>query len=411
MAKREEIYTGLDIGSFKITTVVGKPNDEGSLDVIGVGVSHTTGVRKGIVNEIEETVSGISESLELAERMAGVPLGAATVNINGSHVSSISSKGAVAVGRADQEVTFEDTLRVEEAAKAIQISANKDILHVIPGIYSVDGQEGVKDPVGMNGVRLEGEVHIVAVSQPAVKNLKKCISQAGIAIQDIIASPIATAKAVAEKREMELGCVVLDIGSTTTGIVVFEEERPLHTAVLPIGSAHITNDIAIGLRTSIDVAEKVKIKYGTCLPKSVQEREKIDLSEIDMNEEGMISRKQVAEIIEARLIEIFMLVKEELRKIRRDGMLPGGALLSGGGAKLTDIDAVARGVLKLPSVIAKPHHLSGMVDKVYDPRYSTAVGLMLYQFEENEGRIDKSSTVLFDRSIKFLKKIFKTFLP
>lgn len=175
----------------------------------------------------------------------------------------------------------------------------------------------------MNGVRLEGEVHIVAVSQPAVKNLKKCTSQAGIAIQDIIASPIATAKAVAEKREMELGCVVLDIGSTTTGIVVFEEERPLHTAVLPIGSAHITNDIAIGLRTSIDVAEKVKIKYGTCLPKSVQEREKIDLSEIDMNEEGMISRKQVAEIIEARLIEIFMLVKEELRKIRRDGMLPG----------------------------------------------------------------------------------------
>lgn len=408
MAKKEEIYVGLDIGSFKITTVVGKPNTEGSLDIIGVGVSHTTGVRKGIVNEIEETVSGISESIELAERMAGIDLGSVTVNINGSHISSINSKGAVAVGRADQEVTFEDTLRVEEAAQAVQISTNKDILHVMPRIYSVDGQEGVKDPVGMNGVRLEGEVHIIAVSQAAVKNLKKCLSQAGIAIEDIIVSPMAAAKAVSGKREKELGCVVLDIGASTTGMVVFEEEKPLHTAVLPIGSAHITNDIAIGLRTSIDVAEKVKIKYGACLPNSIPEREKIDLSEIDMNEEGMIARKQVAEIIEARLIEIFMLVKDELRKIRRDGMLPGGAVLTGGGAKLTDIDAVARGVLKLPCVVGKPHHLSGLVDKIYDPRYSTAVGLMLFQFEEaaHTGGSPKVSNLLTS-----LKKIAKTFLP
>lgn len=408
MAKKEEIFVGLDIGSFKITTVVGRTDEEGELNIIGVGTSFNTGVRKGIVNEIEETVSGISESMETAERMAGVQLDSATININGSHISSFNSKGVVAVGKANQEVTYEDTIRVDEAAQAVQIPTNKEILHVIPRIYSIDGQEGVKDPVGMTGVRLEGEVQIVTVSQPAVRNLKKCVSQGGIQIEDIIASPLATSKAVASKREKELGCVVLDIGSSTTGIIVYEDERPLYVSVLPVGSAHITNDIAIGLRTSIDVAEKVKIKYGTSLTKTVPEKEKIDLSEIDMNEEGIIPRKHVAEIIEARLTEMFSMVKNELKKIGRDGQLPGGAILSGGGAKLEDIDQVAKNILKLPCVIGKPHNLKGMVDKIYDPRFSAAVGLMLYQLEERE-QIGGSRQVgiAFNR----IKKVFKTFMP
>lgn len=408
MAKKEEIFVGLDIGSFKITTVVGKADEEGELNIIGIGTSFNTGVRKGIVTEIEETVSGISESMETAERMAGVQLDSATININGGHISSFNSKGVVAVGKANQEVTFEDTVRVDEAAQAVQIPTNKEILHVIPRIYSVDGQEGVKDPIGMTGVRLEGEVQIVLVSQPAVKNLKKSVSQAGIAIEDIIASPLATSKAVVSKREKELGCVVIDIGASTTGIIVYEDERPLYTSVLPVGSAHITNDIAIGLRTSIDVAEKVKLKYGTSLPKTVPEKEKIDLSEIDMNEEGIIPRKHVAEIIEARLGEMFNMVKNELRKIKRDGQLPAGAILSGGGSKLQDIDAIAKNVLKLPCVIGKPHNLKGMVDKVYDPRFSAAVGLMLYQFEENEHMGgSKQVGVAFNK----IKKVFKTFMP
>ena len=408
MAKKEEIFVGLDIGSFKITTVVGRVDEEGELDVIGLGNSFTTGVRKGLVNEIEETVSGISESMEIAERMAGLQLDSATININGSHIGSLTSRGVVAVGKANQEVTYEDTVRVDEAAQAIQIPTNKEILHIIPRIYSVDGQEGVKDPIGMTGVRLEGEIQMVTVSQPAVKNLKKSVSQAGIAIEDIIASPLAASKAVASKREKELGCVVIDMGASTTGIIVYEEERPLYTSVLPIGAMHITNDIAIGLRTSIDVAEKVKIKYGTSLAKSVAEKEKIDLSEIDINEEGIIPRKHVAEIIEARLGEMFMLVKNELRKINRDGQLPGGAILTGGGARLQDIDSVAKTSLKLPCVIGKPHNLKGIVDKLYDPRFSTAVGLMLYQFEESENLGgSKQVGVAFDK----IKKVFKTFLP
>ena len=408
MVKKEEIFVGLDIGSFKITTVVGRADEEGELNIIGVGTSFSTGVRKGIVTEIEETVSGISESMEMAERMAGVQLDSATININGNHISSFNSKGVVAVGKANQEVTYEDIVRVEEAAQAVQIPANKEILHVIPRIYSVDGQEGVKDPVGMTGVRLEGEVQIVTVSQPAVKNLKKCIIQAGVQIEDIIASPLATSKAVASKREKELGCVVLDIGSSTTGIIVYEEDRPLYVSVLPVGSAHITNDIAIGLRTSIDVAEKVKLKYGTSIPKTVPEREKIDLSEIDMNEEGIIPRKHVAEIIEARLTEMFTMVKNELKKIGRDGQLPAGAVLSGGGAKLEDIDQVAKNVLKLPCIIGKPHNLKGMVDKVYDPRFSAAVGLMLYQLEESE---QTGGSKQVGVAINKIKKVFKTFMP
>ncbi len=408
MAAKEEIFVGLDIGSFKITSVVGRVDEEGVLDVIGLGTSFSTGVRKGLVNEIEETVSGISESMEIAERMAGIQLDSATININGSHISSFNSKGVVAVGKANQEVTLEDTFRVDEAAQAIQIPTNKEILHIIPRIYSVDGQEGVKDPVGMTGVRLEGEVQIVTVAQPAVKNLKKSVSQAGVAIDDIIAGPLAASKAVASKREKELGCVIVDIGASTTGIIVYEEEKPLYVSVLPIGAMHITNDIAIGLRTSIDVAEKVKLKYGTSLAKSVAEKEKVDLSEIDINEEGVIPRKHVAEIIEARLGELFSLVKGELRKINRDGQLPGGAILTGGGAKLEDIDSVAKSILKLPCVIGKPHNLKGIVDKVYDPRYSTAVGLMLYQFEESESKGgSKQVGVAIDR----IKNVFKTFLP
>ena len=408
MAKQEEIYVGLDIGSFKITSVVGMVNEEGTLDVIGLGTSFTTGVRKGLVNEIEETVSGISESMEIAERMAGIQLDSATVNINGSHIGSMTSRGVVAVGKANQEVTYEDTIRVEEAAQAIQIPTNKEILHIIPRIYSVDGQEGVKDPVGMTGIRLEGEVQIIAVSQPAVKNLQKSVSQAGIAIEDIIAGPLAASKAVASKREKELGCVVLDIGASTTGIIVYEDEKPLYTSVLPIGAMHITNDIAIGLRTSIDVAEKAKIKYGTSLAKSVAEKEKIDLSEIDINEDGIIPRKHVAEIIEARLHEMFTLIKGELRKINRDGQLPGGAILTGGGAKLEDIDSVAKSILKLPCIIGKPHNLKGIVDKIYDPRFSTAVGLMLYQFEEAE---NSGGSKQVGVAINKIRKVFKTFLP
>lgn len=408
MAKKEEIYVGIDAGSSKISVVVGKAEEDGVLSVIGVGTSHLTGIKKGVVSEIEETVSGISEAIEVAERTSGVPLDSATININGGHISSQNSKGVVAVGRADQEITRNDLARAEDAAQAVQIPTNKEIIHVIPRFFTVDGQEKIKEPLGMNGVRLEVEANIIAVSSQAAKNIHKCVSQAGVRVEDLIVSPLAAAKAVLGKQQRELGCAVLDIGANTTGLVVFEEDTVLYTTVFPVGSAHVTNDIAIGLRTSIDVAEKVKIKYGNATPTEMSEREKVDLSAIDLKEEGIVSQKYVAEIIEARLEEIFRLVKDELRRIGRDALLPGGIILTGGGAKVPNIDVLAKRCFSLPAEVGKPHALAGLTQKVYDPSFSTAVGLMLYSYEEvlKEG----GSSPLPD-VIGKIKKIIKVFLP
>lgn len=407
-SKNEDIYVGLDIGSSKVCAIVGVLEGEESIRVIGHGISNTTGLRKGIVNEVEETVSGISESIEIAERMSGIPIGSATININGAHINSVNSRGVIAVGKANHEVTVDDLIRVEEAAQAIQIPSNREILHVIPRSYSVDGQEDIKDPLGMTGVRLEVETHIVTISQPSLRNLTKCVAQAGIKEEDLILSPLAAAKSALSKRQMELGSVLIDIGAGTTGICVFEEGSVLYSTILPIGSGHITNDIAIGLRTSIDVAEKVKIKFGDANHKKIPPKESIDLSEIDMKEDDVILKRDVSEIIEARLFEIFRMIRDELKKINRDGLLPAGAVLVGGGARMPNISDFAKDVLKIPATVGLPKDIRGVNDKVNDPMYATCLGLMKYSFEE---RTRAGMSKQFGEAVDKVKKIFKTFLP
>jgi cell division protein FtsA len=415
MTQKEEIFVGIDIGSSKTATVVAKKEGEDHLSIIGVGVSQMTGLKKGVVAEIEDTVSGISESVEIAERMAGVDISAATVNINGSHISSLNSNGVVGVGRADQQINKEDMIRAEDAAQAVQMSPNKEILHVFPRVYKVDDQEGIKDPMGMTGIRLEVDTHIVCVAIQASKNLHKVFAHAGVRIQDEIASPLASAKAVAKKRQLDLGCVVVDIGAATTGIAVYEEGEIYHTAVLPIGGMHITNDVAIGIRTSIDIAEKVKLKFGHCRHKEVSEKDKIDLSEIDIKEEGVISRRHLSEIIEARYEEILKMVREELKGIGREALLPAGAILTGGVSKMPGADEKAKEVLKLPVELGQPHNLFGITDKVYAPSMSAAVGLLLYNYEEalesGRGTGGKSGDDMMKKAGSVAKKIFKTFLP
>jgi cell division protein FtsA len=414
MAQKEDIYVGIDIGSSKIATVIGKREGEDHLAIIGVGVSRSTGLKKGVVSEIEETVSGIAESIEIAERMAGVEVGVVSVDINGASLTSMNSNGVVGVGRADKEIGIEDVQRAEEAAQAVSISPNKEILHVFPRVFKVDDQEGIKDPIGMQGIRLEVETHIIAVSTQASGNLHKVMNQSGIKIQDEIAAPLASAKAVAHKRQIDLGCVVIDIGAATTGIAVYEDGEIYHTAVLPIGGMHITNDVAIGLRTSIDIAEKVKIKYGSAYHKQVSEKDTIDLSAIDIKEEGEVSKRHLAEIIEARYEEILKLVREDLIKIGREALLPAGAILTGGTIKLPGAEEKAKEVLKLPVELGKPHNLFGMTDKIYDPQMSAVVGLMLYNFEEAGGGKSSGKTAVPESAGKFLhtaKKIFKSFLP
>ena len=379
---RRDIIAALDIGSGSVKTVIAQiiPEEE-KPRIIGVGFSPSLGVRRGMIIDLEEAVSSIRESLEKAKRSAGAEIDRAILSVGGNHISSQYSKGVIAVGRADGEVTQEDVERVIDASQAISIPPNKEILHIIPKSYSLDDQKDIKDPVGMNGVRLEVDALIIEGSTPYIKNLNKCSDQAGIDVQDVVLSPLSAAKATLSKRQKELGVALVDIGAGTTSIAVFEENELLHTAVIPLGGSHITNDIAIGLRTSIDVAENVKIEFGHALSSEIGKKEDIDLSQIDPGEEGIVSRHHVAEIIEARLEEIFGFVNKELKSIARERLLPAGAVLTGGTSKLPGIVDLAKDSLGLPSQVGFPIPLGGLIDKVDDPAFVTATGLILWQFE------------------------------
>jgi len=378
MAKAR-VIASLDIGSSKIRTVVGNLEEKAQVpNIIGVGIANSTGMRKGAIIDVEETINSISSSLEDAERMAGEPINHVFLGIGGTHIESINSKGVIAVSHAGNEITEDDVDRVLEAAQAVSIPGNRRILRIIPKSFTVDEQKGIKYPVGMTGIRLEVDAHIITGLVPAVKNIEKCVLQAGVDIDDIIPSCLASAEAVLSKRQKELGVVVVDIGSGGTSICVFEEGTTLHTAVLPVGGENVTNDIAIGLRTSIDTAEKIKIEYGTCLPSDVSEREVIDLSLMSKIDTQKVSKKMMAEIIEARYHEIFILVKDELAKIHRDGMLPAGVVLTGASVKMPGTIDLARETLNLPVQIGFPQNFDGVVDKIDDPAYATAIGLILW---------------------------------
>lgn len=376
---KPKLIAGLDIGSSKIRTVVGTIDEKTQMpNVIGVGIAPSTGIRKGQIIDVEETITNITASLEDAERMAGEPVHHVLLGISGNHIESFNSKGVIAISSPGNEITEDDIDRVLEAAQAVAIPNNRRILRIIPKSFTVDEQKGIKYPVGMSGIRLEVDAHIVTGMVPAVRNVEKSVLQAGVDIDDIIPSVLACPEAVLSKRQKELGVVVVDIGSGGTAVAVFEEGTTLHTAVIPVGGENVTNDIAIGLRTSIDTAEKIKIEYGSCMPGEVNDREMIDLgnfSKIDMQK---VSKRHLVEIIEARYHEIFLLVKEELAKIHRDGMLPAGVVLTGAGVKIPSIIDLARETLNLPIQIGFPQNFEGVVDKIEDPAYATAIGLLIW---------------------------------
>jgi len=378
MAK-SRVIASLDIGSAKIRTVVGILEEKSQIpNIIGVGITPSSGLRKGSVIDVEEAINSISTSLEDAERMAGEPINHVFLGIGGSHIESMNSKGVIAVSNSSNEISEDDVDRVLEAAQAVSMPSNKRILRIIPKSFTVDEQKGIKYPVGMTGIRLEVEAHIVTGLVPAIKNIEKCVLQAGVDIDDIIPTSLAAPEAVLSKRQKELGVVVIDIGCGGTALSVFEEGTTLHTAVLPIGGESVTNDIAIGLRTSIDAAEKIKIEYGSCIPEEINERETIDLSLVSKIDAHRVSKKHMAEIIQARYHEIFMLAKDELAKIHRDGMLPGGIILTGGGVKMPGTIDLARETLNLPVQIGFPQNFDGVVDKIDDPAYSTVIGLLVW---------------------------------
>ena len=417
--RRNDITVGMDIGSGQVRLVVAAKEEE-KWRILGSSKAHCNGLRKGIVVDIEETVNAINKAAEVAERIAGIPIEKAVINIGGSHIKAQSSRGVVAVSRADGEVSQEDVERVLAAAQAIispDSAANREIIHVVPRSFSLDNQSDIRDPVGMNGMRLEVDALIVTGSIPFIRNLSKCISQAGIEIEGVVASPLAAAESVLNRRQKELGVVVVDIGVGTTDIAVFEEDQLIYIVTLPVGAGHITNDIAIGLKTSIDVAEKVKMEYGSAVAKDVPTKKEVNLSRISKNEEGSIKAKEIAEIIEARMEEIFSLVNKELKKIKRDGMLPAGVVLTGGGAKLPGIVDLAKKELHLPAQIGFPMRMEGFSEITDDPSFAVATGLVLWDQVDRSSGSEKLITGITDKipdvmkSVHKIKDWFKTFLP
>ncbi len=407
------MIAGLDVGSTKIATCVGQYQD-GVVDIIGLGSTPSSGMRKGVVVDIEETTSSISQALDEAEQMCGSPIPSAVVGISGSHIQSTSNKGVVAISRADGEISENDVDRVIQAAKVLPNTPNREILHIIPRQFIVDGAEGVFDPVGMNGIRLETEAIIISGGSMAIKNLSKCVLSAGLDIQEVVYSPLASAKALISKQQMELGVALMDIGAQTTSVTIFEEGDVLHTTAIPLGSSHITNDIAIGLRTSIDVAEKIKIKHGAAKAEQYNDKDSLDLSTLSDMDNDSVSLKYISEIIEARLNEMLLMIRDELRSVGKDGMLPAGIVLTGGGCQINGLTDLVKETLRLPAQIGKPlQPLSGMIDKLNDPLYSTCVGLMMWNLE-NHGSIRQNSKVDFSKmgtAVDKARGFLKQFMP
>jgi len=377
----DQIITGLDIGSSHIRVAVGQiidSDEKRETHIIGAVDVPSEGISKGAITSIEDAVSSVSGALEQAERVTGVPINNAWVGISGSHILAQESKGVVGVSRSDGEIKEEDVERTIEAARTVATPSNYEILHVLPKSFTIDGQAGIKDPVGMSGIRLEVDAEIIQGLSSQIKNITKCVYRTGLDIEDLVLSVLACAEAVLTPRQKELGVALVNIGATTTSVIVFEEGDVLHTVVIPIGGDHITSDIAIGLRTSIDVAERVKIEQGTAVTSGIHKKDELNLADFGAQDEEMVSLKYVAEIIEARVEEIFEKVDAELKKIDRSGMLPAGVVLTGGGAKLKGIVDVCKEKMRLPVSLGYSMGVTSVTDKTQDLAFSTAVGLVLW---------------------------------
>lgn len=414
-SQKTDIIAGLDVGSTAVRLAVGQllsGNEAPQLHIIGAAENSSEGVHKGVVASIEEAISSISACLERAERMIGMPLESVWVGISGSNAISETSKGVVAVSKSDGEISVEDVERAIEAARTVATPLNYEILHVIPKSYTVDGQSGVTDPIGMTGVRLEVETQIVQGLSSQIKNLTKAVYRTGLDINDLVLSILAAAEAVTTEKQKDLGVAVLNIGSSSTSLVAYQEGDILDTWSFLIGSQHITGDLAIGLRTSIEVAEKLKIEYGTPLIKEVSKNEQIDLQEVGAAQSETVSRKYIAEIIEARVEELLEQVERSLKRIGRSGLLPAGLILTGGGAKLFGMADFAKQKLKLPVSLGYPLNITSVTDKVNDLSFTTAIGLVKWGYLAlQSGEAARAHLFANKNLLGRIKKFLKMFVP
>jgi cell division protein FtsA len=381
MAKREELIVGLDIGTTKIAAIVGEPTEDG-IDIIGIGTHPSRGLRKGVVVNIDATVSSIQRAVEEAEHMAGCQITQVYAGIAGSHIKGLNSHGIVAV--RDKEVRREDKERVIEAAKAVAIPMDRQIIHVLPQEFIVDEQDGIRDPLGMSGVRLEAKVHIVTAALASADNIIKCCNRCGLQVADVVLEPLASAQAVLHEDERELGVALVDIGGGTSDIAVFRDGAIISTSVLPLGGQLLTNDIAQGLRTPLAEAEKIKLRSGCAMTSLVGADETIEIASVGGRPPRAVPRQFLCDIIEPRMEELFGLVQRELNKSGLEEMLASGVVVTGGSTLLEGTVELGQEVLGLPVRAGAPHGVGGLVEVVKSPCYATGVGLVLYGARQEE---------------------------
>ncbi|MGD9598926.1 MAG: cell division protein FtsA [Steroidobacteraceae bacterium] len=402
MAKRAErtLIVGLDIGTSKVVALVGEVAPDGTIEVIGLGSQPSRGLKRGVVVNIESTVQSIQRAVEEAELMAGCEIHSVFAGIAGSHVRSINSHGVVAI--RDREVSQHDVMHVIDAAKAVAIPADQKILHVLPQEFIIDGQEGIRDPIGMSGVRLEAKVHIVTGADSAAQNIEKCIQRCGLEVDDVVLEQLASSFATLTEDEKELGVCIVDIGGGTTDLAVFSGGAIRHTAVIPIAGDQVTNDIAVSMRTPTHYAEDIKVRYACALSQLANPDESIEVPSVGDRPARRLARQTLAEIVEPRYEELFGLVRDELRHSGFEEAIAAGVVLTGGSAKMEGAIELAEEVFHVPVRLGLPQQVQGLTDVVRNPIYSTAVGLLLYARDNalpgNRGRsIGGSAKSMLDR--------------
>jgi len=380
MSGRKPLLVGLDVGTYKVGVIVAEMSDGGA-EIVGIGTAASSGLRKGVVVNIEATVDSIRKAVEEAELMAGCEIRSVVAGSAGSHIKGFNSHGVVAV--KSREVSGGDVERVMDAARAVALPMDREILHVLPQEFIVDDQDGIKEPVGMAGVRLEARVHIVTGAISSGQNLVKCCNRAGLHVLDVLAGPLAATEAVLTPEERELGVALIELGGGTTDVVVVQANAIRHTAVLPVGGNHVTNDLAAGLRTPFAEAERLKQRHGSALASAAPEEQSIEVAGIGGRAPTLLSRRKLANVIEPRAEEMLTLVKQEMARAGCDRILTSGIVLTGGGAVLDHMTGLAERIFRVPVRLGVPLHLHGLVDVVASPMYSTAVGLVLHGLKQS----------------------------
>ncbi|MEZ4552403.1 MAG: cell division protein FtsA [Dehalococcoidia bacterium] len=386
-------FAAIDVGTTKVCTVVAEVSAAGDLRILGVGVGPSAGLTKGMVDNIHAAIEAIASSVEKAERASGTRILSAHVGIAGPHVSSMNSRGIIAIADPRHPITEGDVARALESARIVNVPNNREVIHVVPRYYVVDGQEHVVDPLGMFGSRLDVETHVVTAGSSAMHNLMQCVEGAGVRVDSIILEPLASAEAVVDREELDQGAVICDIGGGTTDLAVFVQGAVVHTAVLPVGGAHMTRDLVVALRVPQPAAELAKRRYGHAIPSLVDEDEEVEVDAFGSEGRKTVSRRLIAEVLQARTEELFEMVQAEIRRGVDQDVLSAGIVLSGGAASLPGIEMLAEDVLGLPARVGRPRHLAGLSDLLNDPAYATSVGLLRWSLKEREIMLRSSPSV------------------